>query len=342
MKKSTSTAVAASASAAMLLTALPASADAVADFYNGKTITITSAGSSGASLALYCRLLAAHWKDHIPGNPNVICDFKPGGGGTTGAAWVYNKGKKDGTDVGQILAPSLLAPTLRGAKFDTKALVWLGSMTPRPAVISLWHTAPAKSIEDVTKQEITVGSSGFGSSTYLIPQFLNATLGTKFKIIRGYKGGAPINKAMEQGEVQGRHNYWTGWTTIKQAWLKEKQIHHLVQVGPMIPELKDVPRLSDIMKTAEHKQMAAILEMPEAVGIGMYLPPGVPKERVAALRKSFFATMKDPKFIEDANKRRAPIEPFTGEDIQALVDKALAAPEPVVAKLRTYLNFKKK
>ncbi len=320
----------------------PVLAASPAEFYKGKTVTITVAGSAGASLGLYCRLLAAHWGNHIPGNPSVICQFRPGGGGTRAAAWLYNKGKKDGTDVGQILSPSILAPSLRGAKFDAKKFIWLGSITPRPSVVSVWHTAPAKTVEEAKKTPLNMGSTGFGSSTYLIPMFMNATLGTQLNTIRGYKGGAPINKAMEQGEVHGRMNYWTGWTTVKQAWLKEKKLHHLVQYGPRIAELKDVPHLEDLMTNADDKAMLKFLEIPERVGMGMYVPPGVPQDRVAALRTSFVATMKDPKFLADAKARRAPVEPISGEDIQKLVDEALATPEPTLAKLRTYLHFKKK
>ena len=192
----------------------PAQAAGVADFYSGKTVQVTVSGSAGASLGLYCRLVAKHWGGHIPGKPKVICQFRPGGGGTKGAAWVYNKGKKDGTDIGEVLSPSVLAPTLRGAKFDASKFVWLGSVTPRPAVVTVWHTSPAKTVAEARQKEVVMGSTGFGSETYLLPKFMNATLGTKFKIIRGYKGGAPINKAMEAGEVQGRMNYWTGWTTV--------------------------------------------------------------------------------------------------------------------------------
>ncbi len=324
------------------LVATSAMAMTPAEFFKGKTVTITVAGSAGGSLGLYCRLLASHWGEHIPGKPSTICAFRPGGGGTKGAAWVYNKGKKDGTDVGQILAPSIMAPMLRGAKYDSRKFIWLGSMTPRPSVVTVWHTSPAKTVEEAQKVAIKMGSTGFGSSTYLIPQFMNAVLGTKFEIIRGYRGGAPINKAMEQGEVNGRMNYWTGWTTVKAAWLKEKKIIQLVQYGPRIPELKNTRYLGDLLKNEDHKKMLAFLEIAEQVGIGMYLPPGVPKDRVAALRASFFAMMKDKKFLAAAGKRRAPIVPVSGEALEKLTTKALALDDKLLADLRKLLKFKKR
>ena len=317
-----------------------ANAADVADFYKGKTVSITVSGSAGASLGLYCRLVAKHWKNHIPGNPNVICQFRPGGGGTKGAAWVYNKAKKDGTDIGEILSPSVLAPTLRGAKYDASKFIWIGSVTPRPAVVTVWHTSPAKTVQEATQKEIIMGSTGFGSETYLLPKFMNATLGTKFKIVRGYKGGAPINKAMEAGEVNGRMNYWTGWTTVKKAWLDEKKIIQLVQYGPRIPGL-DAPHLRDLLKTKAHKQMLTFLELSEHLGMGFWVPPGVPGDRVTALRKSFFATMKDPAFLAEAKSKRARVEPISGDKIEALAKAAFATPEPVISELRKLLGFKK-
>ena len=320
----------------------PASAAGVADFYSGKTVSVTVSGSAGASLGLYCRLVAKHWGGHIPGKPKVICQFRPGGGGTKGAAWVYNKGKKDGTDIGEVLSPSVLAPTLRGAKFDASKFVWLGSVTPRPAVVTVWHTSPAKTVAEAKKVEVIMGSTGFGSETYLLPKFMNATLGTKFKIIRGYKGGAPINKAMESGEVQGRMNYWTGWTTVKGKWLKEKKIIQMVQYGPPIPALPNTPHLRDLLKSKAHKQMLTFIELSEHLGMGFWVPPGVPKDRVAALRKSFFATLNDKAFLADAKAKRARIEPISGAKIEQLAKAAFATPKPVLAELRKLLGFKKK
>jgi tripartite-type tricarboxylate transporter receptor subunit TctC len=328
------------ATAGLLMT--PAHAESPAEFYKGKTVAIMVPGSAGGSFGLYCRLLAAHWSDHIPGKPSVICEFKPGGGGTRGAAWLYNKGKKDGTDVGMILAPSILAPSLRGANYDSKKFVWLGSITPRPSVISVWHTSPAKTVEEAKKTAIKVGSTGFGSSSYLIPQFMNAAIGTKFEIIRGYRGGAPVNKAMEQGEVHGRMNYWTGWTTVKAAWLKEKKIVHLAKWGPAIPGLEKTPHLRTFLKNDDDKKMLKFLEMAENIGIGMFLAPGIPKDRVKALGDSLFATLKDPRFQAAAKAKRAPIEPLTGADIKKIADDAFEIDEPTLAKLRAYLKFKKR
>ncbi len=236
----------------------------------------------------------------------------------------------------------MLAPTLRGAKYDASKFIWLGSVTPRPAVVTVWHTSPVKTIAQAKKTSIIMGSTGFGSETYLLPMFMNATLGTKFKIIRGYKGGAPINKAMETGEVQGRMNYWTGWTTVKKKWLDEGKIIQLVQYGPRIPALPKTPHLRDLLTNEDDKKMLTFLELSEHLGMGFWMPPGVPKDRVAAMRASFTATMKDKAFLADAKKKRARVDPISGAKIEALAKEAFSTPEPVLAKLRSYLRFKKK
>ena len=316
-----------------------ASAD-VAGFYKDRTVTIVVPAGLGASLGLYGRLLAEHWGKHIPGNPTVIVQSRPGGGGTKGAAYVYNAAPKDGTTIAEVLAPSVLAPILRNVKFDATKFQWLGSITQRPSVVSVFHNAPATTLEGVKKTEVIMGSTGFGSETYLMPKLMNHLLGTKFKIVKGYKGGASINKAMAQGEVHGRMNYWTGWTTIKNDWLKTGKLKHLIQYGPRIPELPDVPSIGDLVTSEDGKKMISFIEVCELIGMGFWVAPEVPKDRVAALRSSFMATMNDPAFLADAKKRRAPVAPIAGEELVKLVNEGLNVSPELVAKMKVAFEFK--
>ena len=329
--------------AAALLAAGVAAAPAqagVADFYRGRTVTVVVSGGLGASLGLYGRLLTEHWKKHIPGNPNVILQSRPGGGGTKGAAYIYNAAPKDGTFVAEVLAPSVLAPTLRGSKFDALKFQWLGSITQRPSVVSVWHAAPATTLEGAKKKTVIMGSTGLGSETYLMPKLMNHLLGTKFKIVKGYKGGAAINKAMAQGEVQGRMNYWTGWTTVKKDWLAQGKLFHLIQYGPRIAALKDVPSMVDLVSSEEGKKMVRFIEVSELIGMGFWVAPGVPKDRVAALRSSFMATMKDPAFLADAKKRRAPVAPIAGAELDRIVAAGLNVSPALVKKMKAVYGFK--
>ncbi|MEC7488402.1 MAG: tripartite tricarboxylate transporter substrate-binding protein [Pseudomonadota bacterium] len=316
-----------------------ASAD-VASFYKGKTVTIVVPGGLGASLGLYGRILAEHWTKHIPGNPNVIVTSRPGGGGTKGASYVYNAAPKDGTFVAEVLAPSVLAPTLRNVKFDATKFEWLGSITQRPSVVSVFHTAPATTLEGLKKTEVIMGSTGLGSETYLMPTLMNHLLGTKFKIVKGYKGGAAINKAIAQKEVHGRMNYWTGWTTIKNDWLKTGKLKHIIQYGPKIPELPNVPHMADLVKGKEGKAMLQFIEVCEKVGMGFWVAPDVPKDRTAALRASFMATMKDPAFLADAKKRRAPVAAISGVELGKIVRAGLNVSPELIKKMKAVYGFK--
>lgn len=324
-----------------LLGAVAVTPAPAADFYKGKTVTVMVPSGLGATLGLYGRLVTEHFSKHIPGNPTVILASRPGGGGTKGAAFAYNAAPKDGTFIAEVLSASVLAGKLRNFKFDASKFQWIGSVTPRPIVVSAWHKAPAKTLAEARRTQVIMGSSGLGSETYMAPQLMNALLGTKFKIVKGYKGGAAINKAIEQGEVHGRMNYWSGWTAGKPAWVRDNKLRHLVQYGTPIKELPNVPQFKDLVTNAVDKQMLAFMETSPKVGMGFWVAPGVPKDRIAALRKAFMDTMKDPAFLADAKKRRAPVAPISGEELGRIVSAAYKTPDSVIQTLREKLGFKK-
>ena len=333
----------AAATAAVLVcgATAPASADAIADFYKGRTINVVVPAGLGATLGLYGRLLTEHMGGHIPGKPNMILTSRPGGGGTKGAAYVYNAAPKDGTYMGEVLSASVLAGKLRKVKFDVEDFQWVGSISQRPIVVSVWHKAPALTLEDARKTQVIMGSSGTGSETYMAPKLMNALLGTRFKIVKGYKGGAAINKSIEQGETHGRMNYYSGWTAGKPGWVRDKKIVHLIQYGPRIKELPNVPAFKDLVKTDLDRQMLTFMEASPKIGMGFWMAPAVPKARVAALRTAFMATMKDPAFLADAKKRRAPVAPISGKKLQAIVKEAYSMPANVITELSRRLGFKK-
>ncbi|MCC6887504.1 MAG: hypothetical protein IT536_03135 [Hyphomicrobiales bacterium] len=324
--------------AGMLMIPTVAAADPVADFYRGKSITVNTAGAPGASLAFYCQLLVAHWRRHIPGSPTMTCQFRPGAGGTTGAAYMYSVAPQDGTAVGLIQSASVLVPALQDQPaFDVKKFIWIGSVTPDRSVISVWHTAPATTLEGAKKSEILMGSTGRSSETYITPTLMNKLLGTRFRIVGGYTAGN-INLAMERGEVHGRWSPWANWITVHPDWVRNKWIIPLVQYGPRIAELPHVPSLKDLMPTDEGKLMINFIEVSSQIGKGIYLPPGVPTDRIDALRTSFNATMNDPLFLAAAKKANAEVAPVEGAALQLIVSQAFETPEPVLKKMREYLS----
>jgi len=325
---------------ALTLAAQPAAADAIADAYKGKTVTVMVPSSLGATLGLYGRLLVDHIGKHIPGKPNVIIESRPGAGGAVGAAYAYNIAPKDGTFIAEVLAPSVTLPLLRDVKFDGSKFQWIGSLVPRPAVVSVWkEKTPATTLEEAKQKQVIVGSTGKGSETFLIPTLMNHALGTKFKVVLGYKGGAEVNQAMEQGEVHGRMQYWSGWTAGKPDWLRDNKLIHFVQYGPPIRELPSVPSLKSLVNDPKMKQMITFLETANKIGMGFWVPPQTPKAGVDALRKAFEDMMASDEFEAAAKKRRAPVELIKGAELQEITAEAYATPKPVIEELKTILGF---
>ena len=316
-----------------------ASADAVADFYKGRTITFYSGGSAGGGFSSVARLVAKHMADRIPGKPKMIVEARAGGGGAKMMSYMTNAAPKDGTALGAALPIAVNAPLLRKVKFNPAKFQWLGSTTAMTEVSTVWHTAPATTLDGAKKTEVIMATSSKLSSAYIIPAFMNAVIGTKFKIVPGYRGAGPMNKAMESGEVHGRGSFYNSYVTTKPGWLKDKKIIQLVQVGPGEKELAGVPNMRDLVTTADQRRILDFMEAPAYVGHGYFAPEGVPADRVAALKKAFVATVNDPAFRKEAKERRMIVNPVTAEKIQSVIETAMATPEPLLAKFRKMVKI---
>lgn len=332
-------AVLVSALALAVATSSPASADSVAEFYQGNTVRVIVPAGLGGSIGLYGKLFADHVGRNIPGRPTVVVQSMPGGGGVRAAGWAYNAGPKDGSVISQILSPSLGAPALRGAQFDPARFYWLGTISPRTSVIGVWHTVPVRTIEDAKRIETVLASGGRGNSTFIVPVLLNEMIGTRFKPVPGYPDGGTMNLAMESGEVHGRYTFWTGWVTGKPDWIRDSKVRVLAQAGPKLPELPDAPSVLDLVEDPEHRQMLRFMELSEQVGLGFWVPQEVPEDRRTALRTAFMATMKDPAFLADAERGGAPIVPVEGEKIAAIVESSLDIPPAVIDRLKAMVGF---
>lgn len=328
------------AAAAMLIHSAPAKADAVADFYKGKTIRAISGGGAGGGFSFNARVLGRHIVKHIPGNPGWVVTAMPGAGGARSMKYINSAAAQDGTVVGVVLPPSVIAPLLRKKiGYDSAKFHWLGSITPMAQVISVWHTQGVKTLEDVKKRELVLGTSSKLSSGYLIPALVNALTGTKFKIISGYRGGDRQNNALEKGEIQGRGSFYNSYKVTKPHWLRDKTIIHLVQLGPFIKDLPNVPRVRDMARNEVERQIVAFLQIGAQVGHGFYVSPNVPKARVAALRAAFDATMKDPAYLAEARKRKLVVDPVSGKDLQARIVKAMATPRSVIDQFKKLVKL---
>jgi tripartite-type tricarboxylate transporter receptor subunit TctC len=311
-------------------------AGSVSDFYRGKTMSMIIPSSPGGDYDLRARMVAQYMSRHIPGNPTIVPRNMPGGGGITAANWLHVQAPRDGTVLETPLStmPLAQAMKMRGVQFDVTQWSWIGNTTNSPNVISAWYTSGIKTIEDAKKREVILGAPGANTPSAYNPLALNALVGTKFKLIVAYPGGNDVNLAMERGEVEARHNIWASWVSGHPQWLEEKKIIQLVQIGLVKhPDLPDVPLMMDLAKNDEDRAALKLMSSDVAFARPFATTPGVPADRVAALRRAFDATMKDPDLLAECAKANRDLSPSTGEQVQAVVEEVLQAPAPVLAKV---------
>ena len=317
-----------------------AQAQSVAEFYRGKTVTIVVGSDVGGGYDLTARTVARHLARHIPGRPNIVVENKPGAGAIIASNYVYEIAPKDGTVIGAVQRPIpsqvLFGDT--GVRFDVRKMQWIGSTTDELGVVVAWHTAPHKTIGDVFNREMIVGGPGTATDPELFPRAMNKVLGTRFKIVSGYKGMAQLVLAMEREEVQGIGNW--SFSDIEKGradWVAERKIRVLLQIGlkrSPSPLLRDVPLMADIARDDEQRSIFNILLGMKAMGRPYFIAPGVPAARTDALRSAFMATMRDPEFLAEAAKTLGQIDPLTGLEMQKLILDVYALPPEVIARAR--------
>jgi hypothetical protein len=265
-----------------------------------------------------------------------------GAGSLNAANYLYNVAPKDGTAFGTFARGLAMEPLIGKAKvaFDATKFTWIGSANDEVSVCVAWHTSGVTKWEDVLARELPIGSTGTGDDTYQFPRFVNNALGSKFKIITGYPGGNDIDLAMERGEVQGRCGW--SWTSVKAThptWLPQKRINILFQMGlEKHPDLPDTPLIMDLARTDEERAIFKLIFARQVMAWPFATPPGVPADRVAALRKAFVDTVRDKDFLADAGKGNFEVRPVAGEAIQALVGEIYATPPAIVQKTTRLLQ----
>jgi tripartite-type tricarboxylate transporter receptor subunit TctC len=319
--------------------AASAAADPVADFYKGKNIDLYIGFSQGGGYDAYARLVGRFIGDRVPGGPKVIPRQKVGAGSLTAINFVYTIAPKDGT----VLATADQALPLNqliddpGVKYDSSKLIWIGNPNADVNIVVTWHTTGIKTIDDAKKRVITMGATGpVPNTSALYPQLLDTFAGTKFKTVTGYPGGADVDLAMERGELDGRgSDAWASLKATKSDWVRDKKVNILVQIGlAKAKDLPDPPLLMDIAKNDSDRALLKLLSATTTIGRPLFSTPDVPKDRVAALRKAFDDTVKDPAFRAEAAKEKLDVNPVSGAELQKIVADMLATPKPVVTRLK--------
>lgn len=317
----------------------PAAADAVTDFYKSKRMQLYVGTTPGGEYDTQSRMVSRHLGRHIPGNPTFTVQNMPGGGGIKMALWLHNVPAKDGTNMGVIgnNFPAMQAVGHPSIKIDFTKFNWIGAIAPVVETFAVWHTAGVNTFEDLKTKPVIAGATGTASITYLYPTIMNKYLGTKIKVVPGYSGGSIINAAVEKGEVQGRNNSWSSWKATKAQWLRDGKIKVLVQAGPKAKDL-NVPSLEELAANDNDRKIIGLVVSGAYLGRPLALTPGVPADRVAAVRKAFLNTMKDPVFLAEARKLRFDIEPVSGEEMQAYLTKLMAFPAELVPQARELIR----
>jgi tripartite-type tricarboxylate transporter receptor subunit TctC len=332
--------------AAMLAAAWPAPgcAQSVAEFYAGRQINLIVGSTPGGGYDTQARLVARHLGKHIPGNPTIVVQNMPAAGSLAATNHIYNVAANDGTVIALIQRGMLLIKNWNpsGVRFELGRLNWIGSINSEVAVTAAWHTAPHKTAKDLFEQELIVGGNT-GVDPETTPRLFNALIGTKFKIIKGYPGVTEIILAMERGELQGIGDWsWSSMKVARPDWIRDKKIILLMQTAlQREPELGDLPSALDFVKNEADRKVMELYLTQKTVARPLIAPPGVPADRMAALRAGFSALGKDEDFLADAQKAKLEVAPVAGETVDKVIalitsasretadrlGKAIAAPE---------------
>ncbi len=322
----------------------PAAADAVADFYRDKTVKIIVAAGPGGNHSRYSLLLAPYFQKYMPGNPRFVIQNMGGAGGTKAANYLYNSAPQDGTYIGILLSDTPMASRLRatGIKYNPKHFKYLGGAEETRSAFVVFKTAGVKTLADMRNKQVIMGSTGKGSQTFILPTLANAMLGTKFKVITGYRGMNGIYVAMDRSEVQGFQAVWSSVAFLRPQWLKNDLITVLFanSLDPL-PTRPNVPLLKDLVSDPLDKKILELIGGNGILGRAWLAPPGVPRDRIKALRATFKKVFTDPDAIRDAKKRRMIWTPVSWSVQQEHAKRITAADEGLFKRMRSALGVKK-
>lgn len=321
----------------------PAFADAISDFYSGKQVTIVVAAGPGGGHTQYSQLLAPYLKKYMTGNPSFVTQNMGGAGGTKAANHLYNSAAQDGSAVGILLSDTPFASRLRttGVKYKPENFHYLGGADNTQSAFVVFKSAGVKTFEEAKRKQVIMGSTGKGSQTYVLPTLANALLGTKFKVITGYRGMGGIYLAMDRGEVLGFQSVYSSPKSLRPQWFEQNKL--VVLAANALSPIADhpmAPLLKDLVKSPIDKKILEIIGGNGILGRGWLATPGTPKARVAALRAGFEKALNDPALAAAAKKRRMSFAPVKWPAMQAHATRIGAADDALFARVRKLLKAK--
>jgi tripartite-type tricarboxylate transporter receptor subunit TctC len=332
---------------ALVILLAPAVVDAaradVAEFYRGKTVTVVNGGGAGGGSTVYTQVIAPILQKHMPGNPSFVIQYMPGAGGARAANYVYSAAAKDGTVLGRPLQEVALFSLLRapGLQYDAARFQYIGgAYTSRSTISVMKQFTPVRTIEDAKRTEVIVAAGGKASQPYMYPTLANALVGTKFKLVMGYPGTGAMNLAMERGEVHGRAGSWNSFRGAKPYWVEKDLLANLTVIGlDREPELPNVPLLTDFIANPADRLLMELVASSALFAHVWLAPPGVPADRVAALRDAFAKTMNDPDLIAQMKQRGADFDYISWRQLHEAVEKQTKVDQKSIERLRVILDL---
>jgi tripartite-type tricarboxylate transporter receptor subunit TctC len=310
--------------------------------FEGKTLRIVVGYAAGTEYDHWARLIGRHIGRHLKGTPSVVVENMPGAGSIKATSYLFAQAPKDGTVIGAIgrdvITLPLTNPTA-GSRFEALKFGWLGSPTTETNACVGNAAAGLRTARDLFAKELIVGGTGAGTGTAIYPRVLNGFLGTKFKITDGYKSSTEVLLAMKRREVDGICQSYSYISGQESKSISDGSIVVLLQGGiKPNPQLKGVTFARDLATTPEQLQGIDFLYSSQAYARPFITPPDLPKAVLASLRDAFDATMKDPRFVAEADKLKMDIDPISGQEVELLVKKAYATPAVIIERLRAILK----
>jgi tripartite-type tricarboxylate transporter receptor subunit TctC len=309
------------------------------EFYKGRTLTLVIGSGVGPSYDVYGRLLARYLTRHIPGRPHIVVQNMPGAGGIKAANFLGAMAVRDGSLISDTYSTMPLYPLLegQGATFDPLKFNWLGSIARAMSVCVAWHTTTFRTLDDAIAREMKVSASGIGGWRVISPRMLNLLVGSKFRVIAGYAPNE-VYLAIERGEADGACTTYDTLQATESEWLRHNKVRFIAQFGQEpAPELEAATMVRDRIKDPEDRKAFALIMSQQEYGRPFAAPPGVPADRVRALRDAFNATMKDPDFRTEAQQAQVWVDPLTAEQMEELIKKAYTAPTNVIQRAKAIL-----
>jgi tripartite-type tricarboxylate transporter receptor subunit TctC len=330
-----------SAAAALLAASSPMQAHADDPSFKGKTITLTTSQGVGGVHDLLARVVARYIGNYLDGSPRIIVQNMPGGGDVTATAYMYAIAPRDGTAIAIISNSIPLHQVIddRGQRYDAREFSWLGSPSAENDAVFAWRSAGVATVDELRQKELVLGGTGPGSNLVIIPTVMNNVLGTKFKIVSGYKSSNELFLAMDRGEIQARDGSYPGIIAAYPSWIEQNRIVFLAQDGlERDKAMPHVPLLIELANSDEERKVLELISSPAALGEPYLAPPGVPAERVAMLRRAFAETMHDKAFLADAAKLGIDVNFIDGATVAKIVDTTIATAPEIVEKAKAAMN----